>query len=107
MGRAALDSAARAAELKGQVNTTGEKNMVEMTWEIEKIIDVANCLQRTGRSGASTSEIIAAAFVLNRMEFLPDMYSDVLEAWYRLDSAWQGYVLLVKGSYMHMIAQPE
>ncbi len=31
------------------------------------------------------------AFVLNRMEYLPDMYSNVVEAWERLDN-WQGLV---------------
>jgi hypothetical protein len=78
----------------------------KLNWKMEKIIEVANGLQRHGGSPASTGEIIAGAFVLNRMEFLPDGYRDVLEAWYRLDSEWQGYVLLIKGSYMHLIAQP-
>ena len=81
--------------------------MTELSWEIEKIVDVANCLQRTGRSGASTSEIIAAAFVLNRQDLLPDGYTDMIEAWERLGSEWQGYVMLIKGAFMHMIAQPE
>lgn len=79
--------------------------MKEMSWQMEKIIEVANCLQLHGSSAGSTGEVIAAAFVLNRMEFLPDMYSDVLKAWYRLDSEWQGYVLLIKGSYMHLIRE--
>ena len=79
--------------------------MVELTWQIEKIIEVANCLQVTGSSGASTSEIIAAAFVLNRMECLPSGYNDVVEAWYRLGSEWQGYVMLIKGTYMHLIRE--
>lgn len=74
-----------------------------MQWQIEKIINVANELQRTGRSGASTGELIAAAFVLNRLEFLPDMYSDVVEAWDRLDEQWQGYVIQVRRCHMHLI----
>lgn len=74
-----------------------------MSWQIEKIIEVANCLQRTGRSGASTSEMIAAAFVLNRQDLLPDGYSDMIEAWHRLGSEWQGYVMIIKGEYMHLI----
>lgn len=74
-----------------------------MQWQIEKIINVANELQRTGRSGASTGELIAAAFVLNRLEFLPDMYSDVVEAWDRLDEQWQGYVIQVRRCRMHLI----
>ena len=66
-----------------------------MTWEIEKIINTANSLASTGRSGASTGERIAAAFVLNRMEFLPANYPDVVEAWDRLDD-WQDYVRIIK-----------
>lgn len=74
-----------------------------MEWQIEKIINVANQLQRTGSSGASTGELIAAALVLNRLEFLPDMYSDVIEAWERLDDDWQGYVVQIRRRYMHLI----
>ncbi len=75
-----------------------------MNWQIEKIIEVANCLQATGSTGASTGERIAAAFVLNRMEYLPDMYSDVIEAWERLDD-WQWYVKIIKRDYMHLIEE--
>ncbi len=71
----------------------------QLPWEIEKIIRVANVLATTGKTGASTSEQIAAAFVLNRMEFLPPGYEDVIEAWERLDEEWQGYVKLVKRYY--------
>ncbi len=35
-----------------------------MKWQIEKIIDVAKQLNKTGRTGASTGERIAAALVL-------------------------------------------
>ncbi len=42
-----------------------------LPWEIKKIIRVANALASTGQTSGSTSEVIAAAFVLNRMEFLP------------------------------------
>jgi len=48
--------------------------------QIQTIINVANQLQRTGKTGASTGELIAAAFVLNRMDYLPASYSDVIEA---------------------------
>ena len=51
----------------------------------------------------STGELIAAAFALNRLEFLPDMYSDVVEAWDRLDEQWQGYVTQVRRCHMHLI----
>lgn len=76
--------------------------MNNVPWQIEKIIEVANALQATGRSGASTGEQIAAAFVLNRMEFLPANYRDAVEAWERLDE-WQRYVKIVKRDYMHLI----
>lgn len=68
-------------------------------WEIKKIINVAAHLTVHGSSGASTGEVIAAAFVLNRMEFLPDGYEDIVEAWDRLDEEWQGYVRMVKRDY--------
>jgi hypothetical protein len=74
----------------------------ELPWQIEKIIDTANALQRTGRTGASTGEQIAAAFVLNRMEFLPANYPDVLEAWERLDD-WQRFVRIIKRDYRHLL----
>ena len=77
--------------------------MNNLPWQIEKIIDVANCLKATGSSGASTGEQIAAAFVLNRMDYLPAMYSDVVEAWDRLDDEWQEYVRLIKRDYRHLI----
>jgi hypothetical protein len=73
-----------------------------MQWQIEKIIEVANCLQATGSTGASTGERIAAAFVLNRMDYLPHGYQDVVEAWERLDD-WQPYVKAIKRDHMHLI----
>ena len=76
--------------------------MNNMPWQIDKIIEVANCLQATGSTGASTGERIAAAFVLNRMDYLPDMYSDMIEAWDRLGEDWQVYVRLIKRDYMHL-----
>ena len=78
--------------------------MNELPWQIEKIIEVANALTRTGRSGGSTGERIAAAFVLNRMEFLPASYRDVVEAWERLDE-WQRYVKVIKRDYMHLVEE--
>ena len=73
-----------------------------ITWEITKIIKVANQLQRTGQTSGSTSERIAAAFVLNRMELLPEMYPEVTEAWQRLDD-WQEHVNQIKQHYIHLI----
>lgn len=52
---------------------------------------------------ASTGERIAAAFVLNRQDYLPDIYSDMVEAWDRLDDDWQVYVRLIKRDYLHLI----
>lgn len=75
--------------------------MSNKPWEIEKIIEVANCLASTGSSAGSTGEVIAAAFVLDRMEFLPPGYS-VIEAWDRLDD-WQQYVRIIKRDYMHEV----
>ena len=72
-----------------------------MQWEIQKIINVSNELLRRGRTGASTGEQIAAAFVLDRMEYLPEGYS-VIEAWERLDD-WQPYVKRIRYEYMHLI----
>ena len=74
----------------------------KLPWQIEKIINVANQLQHTGRTGASTGEQIAAAFVLNRMELLPANYTDVIEAWERLDE-WQRYVNYIKVHLMHRL----
>jgi len=74
-----------------------------MQWQIETIINVANSLQRTGRSGGSTGEVIAAAFVLNRQDYLPESYQDMVDAWDRLDQCWQHYVRLIKRDYMHLI----
>jgi len=74
-----------------------------MQWEIDKIIEVAISLNKTGGTAASTGERIAAAFVLNRLDYLPDRYRDAVEAWDRLDQDWQDYVRLIKRNYMHRI----
>jgi tellurite resistance protein len=77
--------------------------MNNLPWQISKIIDVANELQATGSTAASTSERIAAAFVLNNQHHLPDSYSDILEAWDRLGDEWQQHVRIIKRDYMHLI----
>jgi hypothetical protein len=69
---------------------------------MQKIINTANALQHTGSTGASTSERIAAAFVLNRMEFLPANHSDVVGAWEGLDE-WQRFVKIIKRDYQHLL----
>ncbi len=77
--------------------------MDEHPWQIKKIINVANQLKQTGSTAASTGERIAAAFVLNRMDYLPAAYTDALEAWDRLDEQWQAYVRIIKQDYQHLI----
>lgn len=76
--------------------------MKNVPWQIEKIISVANELSSTGKTGASTGEVIAAAFVLNRMELLPNGYS-ALEAWQRLDEPWQDYVKQILEDYSDLL----
>jgi len=78
-----------------------------MNYPIQKIINVANELNQTGTTAASTGERIAAAFVLNRMDYLPDSYSDVIEAWDRLGDEWQAYIRIIKRDYRHLINYPD
>ncbi len=78
-----------------------------MNYQLQHIINIANELNRTGTTVASTGERIAAAFVLNRMDYLPDSYSDVIEAWDRLDDQWQAYVRVIKYDYTHLIHYPD
>ena len=65
-----------------------------------KILEVAKELHRTGRTSASTGERIAAAFVINQMEYLPEGYS-VLEAWERLEPSWQRITKALHKAYGH------
>ena len=71
-------------------------------WQVDGIINAANDLRNARTSTASTSQHIAGAFVLNRMDLLPSGYSDVIEAWDRLDD-WQPYVRQIKQRYMHLV----
>ncbi len=73
-----------------------------MQWQIKKIIEVANQLNRTGSTAASTGERIAAAFVLNDPTYIPEGYN-IIEAWDRLDDVWQGYVRLIQRDYLYLI----
>ncbi len=74
-----------------------------MNYQLQYIINIAIELNQTGTTTASTGERIAAAFVINRMDYLPDSYSDVIEAWDRLDDQWQTYVRIIKQNYSHLI----
>ena len=78
--------------------------MNQRTETIKRLINIARHLHKTGRSGASTGEQIAAAFILNKPEYLPDNYSDMVEAWERLDN-WQAYVKVIKQDYMYLIIE--
>ena len=77
-------------------------NVNSNPWEIEKIIYVAKQLVTEGCSSGSTGEVIAGAFALDKMEFLPYGYS-VIESWERLEPEWQGYVKEVRAKYMHRL----
>jgi len=77
--------------------------MNNLPWKIEKIINVAIELKNSGSTGASTGELIAAAFVLNQMDYLPATYPDVIEAWDYLGEQWQGYVRNIKRDHLHLI----
>jgi len=77
-----------------------------MNNEIENIIAVANELLQDGETCGSTGEQIAAAFILNRMEYLPMSHLVVIEAWQRLGVSWQAYVMEIKQDHMHLIKIP-
>lgn len=77
--------------------------MNNLPWEIEKIISVSSDLLIIGSTAGSTSEQIAAAFVLNHQDYLPNDYSDMIEAWERLGSQWQHHVKEIKQNHMHLI----
>ena len=77
--------------------------MYKLPYPMQDIINVARILDATGRTGASTGEIIAAAFVLNRQDYFPRGYEDMLEAWDRLDPLWQKAVRLIKRDHMHRL----
>ncbi|WHI49208.1 hypothetical protein P3339_11975 [Microbulbifer sp. MLAF003] len=81
-------------EIQEQIN--------QLSYPLDKILNTANNLLKTGTTGASTSEQIAAAFVLERMEYLPQGWS-VIEAWERLDTEWQYYVKLLQQECRHLI----
>ncbi len=77
--------------------------MTKLPHPIPDIINAARVLHATGRTGASTGEIIAAAFVLNRQDYFPRGYEDMVEAWDRLDDRWQMAVRIIKRDYMYLL----
>ena len=74
-----------------------------MNEDMKRIIAVANELRQYGSSAGSTSERIAAAFILNDMSLLPGYYADVTDAWERLGRQWQCYVKVIKHEYQHLL----
>lgn len=74
----------------------------QLPYPLDKILNTANSLRQTGTTGASTGELIAAAFALERMEYLPQGWG-VIEAWERLDIAWQHYVKHLRQDCRHLI----
>ena len=77
-----------------------------LPWPLRKIIDTAIELRASGRTGASTGEQIAAAFVLNRQDHLPDTERDLINAWDSLGHTWQAHVRCIKRSYRHLLNFP-
>lgn len=76
-----------------------------LTDDMKRIIDVANELIATGGTSGSTSERIAAAFILNDTHYLPASYTDILEAWDR-QGHWQTLVRQIKADYRHRVLNP-
>lgn len=72
------------------------------SWQVKSIINTANDLLASRTTTASIGQQIAGAFVINRPDLLPSGYSDVIDAWDRLDD-WQDFVRKVKQEYMHLV----
>ena len=77
--------------------------MDPLPWSLQKIIDTAIELQASGSTGASTGEQIAAAFVLNRQDCLPDNERDLVQAWDSLGHTWQAHVRCIKRDHLHLL----
>ena len=77
--------------------------MEPLPWTLQKIIDTAIELQASGSTGASTGEHIAAAFVLNRQDCLPDAELDLVKAWECLGHTWQDHVRCIKRDHLHLL----
>ena len=74
----------------------------QLTEEMQRIIEVANELLSGEGTAGSTSEVIAAAFILNDAKYLPASYPNMVEAWERLGH-WQELVRHIQQHYMHLI----
>ena len=78
--------------------------MKALSSEMKRIIEVAIELKQTGYSPASSGERIAAAFVLNRQDFLPQGYT-MVNAWDQLNATWQASVREIRYQHMYLIDQ--
>ena len=74
-----------------------------MNSEQQRIIEVANELLTHNATGGSTSEQIAAAFILNDTQYFPGIYANITQAWDRLGHEWQHHVRTIKRDYHHLI----
>lgn len=74
-----------------------------MNSEQQRIIEVANELLIHNSTGGSTSEQIAAAFILNEMKYLPFGYINIADAWDRLGQQWQQHVRDIQHDHSHLI----
>ena len=70
-----------------------------------QLMHIATQLHTTGRTSASTGERIAAAFIINNMQHLPEGYT-VLEAWDRLEPSWQRLTMALHQAYSHRFRSP-
>lgn len=75
--------------------------MINVPKDIEKIITVANDLACGDEVSGKTTEVIAAAFVLERLEFLPYGYN-IIEAWERIED-WQCLIPIIKVKYSDLL----
>lgn len=73
---------------------------------LNRILQVARSLLENRAFNASTSEWIAAAFVLERLDYLPQGVG-VMEAWEHLDIEWQFYARHLRQEYRQVIESLE
>jgi len=79
-----------------------DRQINQLPYPLDRILHAARGLLEKGSGGDSTSERVAAAFVLERMEYLPSGWG-VIEAWERLDIEWQFYVKHLRKDCRHLI----
>jgi len=70
--------------------------------DMKRIIEVTKELLHQQGTAGSTSEVIAAAFILDDVSCLPNSYPNMIDAWDRLGE-WQYYVRVIREHYRHLI----